>query len=393
MAENNKDQPTQKDSKLLDALFDPESIRESVAFNASMSLLQIIGLFAFSFLGATIQFGFDNWLDVIESTTYWLNIILMTAEQFYAYNIAYHFAISILGNQPKYQQTIQNGDDIINGVFDEESQKWLIKPMSDDAAFVDMAIDEMNAIERESCFKKQIINEINKIKNAINKIEMKPKPKGWFKRKRTSKRERLVAQKNRTIDYLNSKMDDKAYFNSLSDKRIKGYAPIEQAAINTNQSDKQEPTKSKYGMRDRKKLERKGAFKRAVSKILTGLMLPLVAWGAVTLKSGTLVSIIVMLIMQFVSGWREATKNFKTADVFNADQRFKTIKEIQRRLPAIKEREAAQAKLKAEIEKAEIQAWEDNKKFDAELLAKKKAEVKDSRTDRPTTLNLQLSTP
>ena len=383
----------EKDNKLLNALFDPESIKDSVAFNASMSILQIIGLFAFSFLGATIQFGFDSWLEVVYSTTYWINIVLMTAEQFYAYNIAYQFAISVLINSPKYRQSVQNGDDIINGVFDDDTQKWLIKPMSEDAAFVDMAIDEMNVIERESCFKKQIINKINSIKNKINKIELRHKPKWLFVKYRVNRRERLVATKNQTIEYLKLKIEDKEYFNSLSDKQIKGYVPIEQAAINTNQSEKTEVIDSKYGMRDRKRLERKGAFKRAIVKILTGLLLPLVAWGAVTLKSGTIVSLIVMLIMQFVSGWREATKNFKTADVFNADQRFKTIKEIQRRLPGIKEREAAQAKLKAEIEKAELQAWEDNKKYDAEILAKKKAEVKDLKNDRPTTLNLQLSTP
>lgn len=384
--------PSEKDNKLLEALFDPESIKDSIAFNASMSIAQIIGLIAFSFLGATIQFGFDNWFQALSSYTYWLNVVLMGAEQFYAYSIAYQFAISVMMNSFKYRQAVQKGDDIINGVFDEETQKWVLLPLSDDSAFVDMAIDEMNVQERKACFVKQITTKIKSISNTVNKISIKPKPKFFlFRNWRINRRERIIAQKNKTIEYLNIKMEDKEYFNSLDDKQIKGYTPIEQSAINTNQNEKSESlVGSKYGMRDRKKLERKGAFKRAATKILTAALLPLVAWGVVTLKSGTIVSLIVMLIMQFVSGWREATKNFKMADVFNADQRFKTIKEIQRRLPAIKEREAAQAKLKAEIEKAEIQAWEDNKKFYAELLAKKKAEIKDLRTDRPAVMNLTL---
>lgn len=383
---------TEKDNKLLEVLFDPESIKDSVAFNASMSLLQIIGLFAFSFLGATIQFGFENWLAVIYSTTYWINVVMMSAEQFYAYNIAYQFAISVMANAPKYRQSVQKGDDIINGVFDDETQKWLITPLNDDSAFVDMAIDEMNASEREACYKKQITTKIKSVSNTINKIEIKPKPKFFLLKKwRINRRARIIDQKLKTIEYLKAKMDDKDYFNSLDDKQIKGYAPIEQAAIISNQSEKTETTGSKYGMRDRKDLERKGAFKRAVTKLLTALLLPLVAWGVVTLKSGTIVSLIVMLIMQFVSGWRTAARFFKTADVFNAEQRFKTIKEIQRRVPGIKERETARAKLKAEIEKIEIQAWEDNKKFDAELLAKKKAEtVIEIKAERPSIANLNL---
>lgn len=382
----------EKDNKLLNALFDPESIKDSVAFNATMSILQIVGLIAFSFLSATMQFGFDNWLDVVYSKTYWLNIVFMTAEQFYAYNIAYTFAISLLMNAPKYVEVIQQGDDIINGVWDEENQKWLTVGIKEDAPYVDIACDEINASERLECFTKQIISKMTAIKSKCKRIELKPIPR-LFKKWRISKRKRRIESFNQSIAFLNFKLNDMDYYNSLTDKQIKGYKPIDQASINTNQIERPEGVVSKYGMVDRKKLERKGAVKRIGVKILTALALPLAAWGAVTLKSGAIVSIIVMLILQFVSGWNAAAKNFKKADVFNADQRFKTLKEIKRRVPGIKEREAAQAKLKAEIEKAEIQAWEDNKKFDAELLAKKQAEAKDLKTERPATLNLQLSTP
>lgn len=386
-----KAQATEKDNKLLNALFDPDSIKETVAFNASMSILQIIGLFAFSFLGATVGFGFDNWLNVLGSTTYWINFVMMTGEQFYAFNVAYQFAISVLMNSEPYKKSVQKGNDLIDGVFDDTTQKWLIKPLSEDSAYVDIAIDEMNLSDRERLFRKNITTKINSINKSITKIELKSKPK-LLSKWRMNKRHKKIEQMNRTIDYLKLKMEDKAYFNSLSDKNIPGFIAIEQAAINSNQSERSDDSNdSKWGMRERKSLERKGALKRAFSRILTALLLPLVAWGVVSLKSGAIVSLIVMLIMQFVAGWRSAIKNFKKADAFNAEQRFLIIKEIQRRLPVIKEREAANAKLKAEIEKAEIQAWEDNKKLDAELLAKKKAEaIIEKKNERPAVMNLTL---
>lgn len=391
MAEN-------KDKKILDALFEPESIKESVAFSASMSILQIIGLFAFSFLGATISFGFGSWFEVISSYDYWAYFVVMTGEQFYAYNIAYQFAISVLSNSEKYKKAIQEGDDIINGVYDPELNKWLITPLRDDSAYIDIALNQMNSEERERLYKRKITKKIDKLNQKISDIEAKQKPKFFlFKKRRITKRLIRIESLKRTINYLEAKQNDKVYMDAIDDRKIPGFTRVELAAIYSGQESEVSEDESKYTMRKRKTYERKGAGKRALVRFLTGLFLPLVAWGAVTLKGGAVISMIVMMIMQFSSGWQQAIKNFKKADMFNAEQRFTTIKEIQHRVPGIKAKELAfetakkaeeikaAEKLKAEIEKAEIEAYEENKRRDYEKATRIKLEQEIIKSEKEAT--------
>jgi hypothetical protein len=104
---------------------------------------------------------------------------------------------------------------------------------------------------------------------------------------------------------------------------------------------------------------------------LGGIIMPLVAWGAVALKGGAVMAMIVMIIMQLRAGWAGAVKTFKAVVMYNTSQRFKVLKEIQFRIPTVKKR------LDEEKRKAEerVRIEEEKKKAFARVLAENAAKL------------------
>ncbi|MDD3958403.1 MAG: hypothetical protein PHW40_02805 [Candidatus Izemoplasmatales bacterium] len=54
----------------MDKIFDSKTAKESVAFNATMTGLQLLGLLVVVFIGATVSFGFNDWLTTLSSYDY-----------------------------------------------------------------------------------------------------------------------------------------------------------------------------------------------------------------------------------------------------------------------------------------------------------------------------------
>jgi hypothetical protein len=368
--------------KFLDKILDPQSMKESVAFNATMSGLQLLGLLAMSFLGATVGFGFKDWLTTVTSYDYWVSFVVMTAEQFYAYSVGYRFTLSLMLTTEKYSEAIQQSVDILEGVYSENPdgtfKEWIRKPLKEDSAIIDIVADEMNLEERERLFRIAIQDVVSKLASKKNDLEAakeileKKKPAKiirwavmWILKLRMKKLDRKIDKINRRVTFLKAKQIDKEYLESLPDRKIPGYVPIDTAALHSAQEDEldDKAIKSKWGMRSQKEYEKKGAFKRALFRVIGGILMPLVAWGVVALKGGAVLAMIVMIIMQLRSGWSGATKTFKVVVLYNASQQFKILKEIQFRIPAVKKRldekkRLAEEKAKLEEEKRKAFALE-----------------------------------
>ena len=351
----------------MDKLFDGTTGNESLAFNATMTGLQLLGLLVFAFLGATVSFGFKDWLTTITSYDYWVTFIIMTAEQFYAFNVAYQFAVSLLMSTDKYKDAIRESDEILEGVYTETPEgevSWVRKPLKEDSALIDVVVDEMNLEERQRLFGVTIQAAINKLSLIKNDLQSKKETLDkrqhsklirwaidWIRKIRMDIFAKRMAKIDHRIEYMKEKSIDKEYLTSLPDSKIPGYLPIDSAALHSNQEEPNDKAAhSKWGMRKQKTYEKKGAAKRAAGRFLSGIFLPLVAWGALTLKGGSVLAMIIMIIMQFRSGWLFATKIFKSVTLYNASQRFKVMKEIQFRIPALKQRIEVE-KQKAEEEK------------------------------------------
>jgi hypothetical protein len=374
--------------KFMDKLFDPKTAKESVAFNATMTGLQLLGLLVFAFIGATVSFGFQDWITTLSSYDYWVTFVIMTAEQFYAYNVAYQFGLSLMLNTQKYKDAIQESEDILEGVYTEKpdgSVEWVRKPLKEDSAIIDIVANEMNLEERERLFRITIQKAVDKLqskksdKSEKKEILIKRKPArlirwaiSWILKLRISRLTRRIEKIERRINFLKEKQIDKEYLESLPDRKIPGYLPIDSAALHSNQEEPDDrATKSKWGMRKRSTFEKKGAFKKAAARIAVGIFMPLVAWGAVALKGGAVMAMIFMIIMQFRAGWLAAMKVFKLVDMYNASQRFKVLKEILFRVPKVKKRLEEEKRLAEE--KARIE--EESKKAFARTLAENAAKL------------------
>lgn len=377
-----------KNERFMDKLLDPKTSKESVAFNATMTGLQLLGLLVISFVGATVGFGFKDWLGTITSYDYWISFVVMTAEQFYAYNVGYQFALSLMLNTDKYREAVQESDDILEGVFtvkQDGSVEWIRKPLKEDSAIIGIVVDEMNLEERERLFRITIQKAVDKLKSKKNDLEAKKDSLdkkryakvirwavAWIIKIRVARIIRRISKIEQRIGYLKEKQTDREYLESLPDRKIPGYLPIDSAAIHSDQDEPDDKeTKSRWGMRNRKKYEKKGAFKRAAVRFLGGIIMPLVAWGAVALKGGAVMAMIVMIIMQLRAGWAGAVKTFKAVVMYNTSQRFKVLKEIQFRIPTVKKR------LEEEKRKAEerVRIEEEKKKAFARVLAENAAKL------------------
>ena len=374
------------------ALLDPKGMKESTRFKIMFNGIQGILLVALSLVGLNIVWGYNTIADM-ATVAYWLQFMMLFAEQLWADQIGFNMGLAVMSKKHgQYNNTVLECDGIVEGVLDPQTNKWLVKPLKDDADLVNDATDELNIDRKIEWYKERLFAKIKKIETKRDKVHGRRFfwlwnvwPFRWVKKIRVQARTERINRMNDRIKSLQEGINDKKRHEDLRYRHIKGFEELDANSLlsgSDSQSNKGQP---RYNMRNGKKMINKRRSKKLLSKVILSLMGGMIAYqiGASFGESlGQIAYILFMVSMNFVYGWMFAAEYLEAIIVYNESQRRNALVDVRNRVEVKKTsktaREAQLAKLKADYEKAETEAWAENDRRNAlakELAVKQKAEA------------------
>jgi len=389
-----------------DALLDPKGLKESAKYKIGFNAIQGLLLTILSIAGLNLAFGFDDPSDML-TVAYWTQFIMLFAEQLWADQIGFNIGLAImLKKHPQYNDTVEQCHDIVEGVFDPAKNAWVMQPLKDDADLVNDATDELNIDRKIEWAKGKWLDKSKKLENKRNRIKGKRYfwlwkiwPFRWVMKIRIAARTRRIDKLNERIQDLNEAINDKKRHEDLKYRHIKGFDELDANSLLSGIDSLENGSQPRYHMVSGKRLINKRRTKKMFSKALFAFMGGMIAYQVgVGFKEGfgQIMYILFMVVSNLAGGWMFAADYLERVPLANESQRRNALYDIKNRVKVKKELAAEvkrkndelkliQAKLKAEIEKAEVEAYEENKRRDLEKATKIKAEQDKAKADREVT--------
>lgn len=337
-----------KSKAFMKFLSDPSEIINSTKFSIATASAQFFGLIVFAIIGASISMRFQGFSDLLNPD-YWITVVVMFAEQLYAYNIGYGLGRALMLNaNEELAKTNAQIKAIVEGAKDEQGNE-LIAPLKRDSAYIDQACQELSDADKIELVSRRM-REIIKTFESELEFYKALKKKSWFWPKRIKigrkrvffwRRATAIAYCEKQVTQGTAMLQEKESILAVPDKNVAGFQRLEYANLLSSQQEIVIESVSKYHQRSEEKAKAKMAGKKAITKfimasiggsILFGALVGSQAWGMV-------VYTIFLMIVQVANGFKFGSDNVVSIVLYNALNRLKALQDIRKILPDIKSRE------------------------------------------------------
>jgi len=265
-------------------IFDAKSIVDSVEFQTFSAALRMLILIILAIFGAFVSYGMKD-LSVFKDYSFWMNTIVMLAEQLYAFSVASDYTMVLLKKyHPEYTAANKDLVDAID----------LIKQNPDK---LERAIKEWNEDDKITMYKDAIEIRITSIENNIRTEKSR-------KKIRTKKLASMEEQKK----VVKTLLDPKYMNENIKYMNIKGYVPLYyRDLVNKEQTASQ--SKSKNYMYSMKKYKAKTRSKKVFFGIMSSILTGMIAFNLIVAAEegiGRIITMLALIIVQAFWGFMDA---------------------------------------------------------------------------------------
>lgn len=357
-----------------DYINNPKYIVESRGFNTAAYAGKIAVLFVLTTVGLTISgFKYNSFNDLL-SIAYWLSVAVTLIEQLWANDSSYKYGLFLFASiNDDMKKANAKSDIIIYGAIDEatglplvdeKTKKPLVTPITDTSKikYADIAVKKISKKEKINHVSKQVQELIDFFENKLEHFKVGKKKRWFFPRaikvkkfigKPFWKKESAIAYCKQKITEGKKLINDKKKILSMPNNQIKGYNELDINDLISNQDQAINSNESQYFMRSRKKARTKSVLTKMISKMILATVGLGLMFGAIdTVDSKTIMTIVILILIQLYGGLNEARKHIKSYEVVNSQRRAKVLQIAYNMIPEIEKEEkekaeAAQKKLEA----------------------------------------------
>jgi len=336
-----------KSNSFMSFLNDPSQIIKSTKFSIATAGVQFIGLLFFAIIGASISFRFQSFRDLLD-TNYWITVVVLLAEQLYAYTIGYNLGKSMMINANAELQTINTQiKAIVEGA--ERTDGTRIESLKKDSAYIEQAIEQLSNDDKINLVTKRM-KEIIKIFESKLDYYKSLNKKDWFfpRRIKIGSRAKCFWKCSTLIKYCelnvaNGKdmLGDTDIILAVPDKNIAGYQRLEYANLMSSQEEIVQGSVSRYHQRSESKERAKKAGAKAFKKFAMASIGGSIVFGALggSQALGMIIYTIFLMLVQIASGFKFGTDTVVKIILYNAVNRLKALQDIRKILPDIKKQD------------------------------------------------------
>ena len=340
-----------KSNQFMNFMNDPSQVFNSTKFNVATAATQFFALMFFAIIGASISFRFETFRDILD-LNYWITVIVLLVEQLYAYNIGYSLGRSMMINANKELKTTNDQIEmLVEGVYDEKTNEEIVRPLKKDSSYVEPALDVLMNKSKIELVKKRMKEIIEIFNSKLDYFESLNNKRFWFpKRVRVAKHKGKWFWKRSSamfycanqINYGKKMLKDEETILAVPDRNVAGFQRLAYVDVISSQSESGNFGVSQYYQRSEAKAKAKAFGRKAIIKLGMALMGSSIFFGAMAGSQtlGMIVYSLFILIIMFASGFKFGSDIVISVILYNAVNRLKAIKDIQRQIPIlIKENE------------------------------------------------------
>ncbi len=362
--ENEKNIPMNENTnQFMNFLNNPSEVINSTKFSVFSAFGQFSALLIFAVLGASITFRFENFRD-IWNLDYWISVVVLLIEQLYAYNIGYDLGKSMSMNANKQLRTTNEQiEGLVEGVYDKDD-KEIIRPLKRDSAYIDPALNELMDEEKVSLVQTRMKEIIQIFKSKLDYFKSLDRKKFLFPRKIaiTKKQSKKFWRVATAIKYCemqiengNKMLKDKESILAVPDNNVAGFQRLTYADIVSSQNEKAQTGVSKYYQQSEGQIKAKMFGRKAIIKLGLSMIGPAILFGALFENSGAVIYSMFLLVLQFAGGFKFGSIMVVNVILRNTVNRLKAVKDVQLKIPFVKDKLAKQKELETQKETVEVE--------------------------------------